>query len=162
MRDYSEDKDINYDWYKLESTILGVREKKSGGFSIRLQNLGNIKSFKLLLKKILDFYKYQFMTFDKRSIRVNDLKNIETELKSMDFGTYQNHNMVFQEKPNLGDTVLIAIKPYIGTYEKGKVVQILTSAKYHPRGYKVMLNDKIGTIGRIATIRKEAHRKNTF
>jgi uncharacterized repeat protein (TIGR03833 family) len=161
MRDNSEDKDINYDWYKLESTIMGVREKKSGGFSIRLQEFGNTKSFKSLLKKILDFYKYQFMTFDKRSIHAKDRQNIETELRNMSFGTYQSHDMVFQERPKVGDMVLIAIKPYDGTYEKGKVVQILTGAKYHPRGYKVMLNDKIGTIGRIATIRKEAHR-NTF
>ncbi len=159
MREYSDDNQINYDWYKLENTILGVREKKSGGFSVKIYYFENINSFKELLLKILEYYKYQFITFDTRSIKDNHKKIIEKELRSIGFGSYQSHNMVFQEKPRKGDIVLIAIKPYIGRYDKGKIEQILTSAKYHPRGYKVMLNDKEGTIGRIATIRKKNHKK---
>ena len=151
-----------YDWYKLESVIIGVREKKMGGYSIKIHERNselNLKSLKSLLTKIVDYYKYQFMTFDSRNISEKYRKNIDILLREIGFGKYQQHNYVFQEKPRVDDTVLIAIKPYNGVYEKGKVLKILTGAKYHPRGYKVMLNDKNGTIGRIATIRKEAHRK---
>jgi uncharacterized protein YwbE len=158
MRQYSDDQDRNYDWYKLESTILGVREKVSGGFSIKIHQIDDLKSFKLLLKKILEYYKYQFMTFDTRGFKDNIRSSFEKELRGIGFGTYQSHNMVYQERPNIGDTVLIAIKPYIGRYEKGKIVRVLTSARYHPRGYKVMLNDKESMIGRIATIRKKDHK----
>jgi uncharacterized protein YwbE len=65
--------------------------------------------------------------------------------------------MVFQEKPKKWDIVLIAIKPYIGRYEKGNVLRVLTGATYHPRGFKVMFNDKDNTVGRIATVRKKGH-----
>ena len=151
-----------YTWYKFESIIIGVREKKMGGYSIKIHDNYfelNMKSLKSLLNKILDYYKYQFMTFDSRNIGEKYRKNMDLLLREIGFGKYQQHNYVFQEKPRVNDTVLIAIKPYNGVYEKGKVLKILTGAKYHPRGFKVMLNDKNGTIGRIATIRKEAHRK---
>ena len=158
MREYSDDTNENYDWYKIENTILGVREKKSGGFSIKSYNIENIKSFKALLLKIIEYYKYQFITFDTRSIKDNVKIIVEKELRNIGFGTYQSHNMVFQEKPRKGDTVLIAIKPYIGRYEKGNVLRVLTGAIYHPRGFKVMLNDKDNTVGRIATVRKKGHK----
>jgi uncharacterized protein YwbE len=161
MREYSDDNEMNYDWYKLENTILGVREKKSGGFSVKINyfDFENISSFKNLLLKILEYYKYQFITFDTRSIKDIHKKIIEKELRSIGFGSYQSHNMVFQEKPRKGDVVLIAIKPYIGRYEKGNVLRVLTGAMYHPRGFKVMLNDKDNTVGRIATIRKKGHKQ---
>jgi uncharacterized protein YwbE len=165
------DDNNNFEWYKLNTTILGVREKKSGGFSIKIGKINNlnnqedikedIKSFTTLLKKILDYYKYQFMTFNTniKGLKEN-IKNLyEKELRTIGFGTYQGNNYVFQEKPKIGDIVLIAIKPYIGRYEKGPVKRILTGARYHPRGYKVMLNDKENMIGRIATVRKENHQK---
>jgi uncharacterized protein YwbE len=160
MRGYSEDKDSNYDWYKIDSTILGVREKKSGGFAIKLHQFGDIISFKKLLIKILDHHKYQFMIFDTRSLSLKDNIRVvvEKELRNMKFGTYQSYNMVFQERPRKGDMVMIAIKPYVGRYEKGKVERVLTGAMYHPRGYKVMLEDKNNTVGRIATIIKKGHR----
>jgi uncharacterized repeat protein (TIGR03833 family) len=147
--------DNDYDLYKLGDNIIGVREKKSGGFGLKVDKYGDIKSFKILISKILDYYKYQFITFDSRGID----KTFEDELRKMGFGSYQSNNVVFQEKPKIGDTVLIAIKPYIGRYEKGKVKRVLTGAGYHPRGFKVMLNDTDGTIGRIATIRKKNHKK---
>jgi uncharacterized protein YwbE len=158
MRASSEDKDSNYDWYKLDSTILGVREKQSGGFAIKLYQSGDMISFKKLLIKILEHYKYQFMIFDTRSLKDNIRGEIEKELRNMKFGSYQSYNMVFQERPRKGDMVVIAIKPYVGRYEKGKVERALTGATYHPRGYKVMLEDKNNTVGRIATIIKKGHR----
>ncbi len=151
-----------YDWYKMESIIIGVREKKMGGFSIKIHenNLElNLKSIKTLITKIVDYYKYQFMTFDSRNISDKYRKNIDQILREIGFGKYQSHNYAYQERPKVGDKVLIAIKPYNGVYEKGKIARILTSAQYHPRGFKVMLNDKAGTIGRISTFRKEVHRK---
>ena len=158
MRVSSEDKDTNYDWYKLDSTIIGVREKQSGGFAIKLYQSGELTSFKKLLLKILGHYKYQFMIFDTRSLKDNIRGVFEKELRNMNFGTYQSYNMVFQERPRKGDIVVIAIKPYVGRYEKGKVERVLTGAMYHPRGYKVMLEDKNNTVGRIATIIKKGHR----
>lgn len=159
MRTQSRDEKEDYEWYKLKTTILGVREKKSGGFSIKISQTEDIKYFVLLLTKILDYYKYQYMTFDIRGLKEN-IKNLyERELRNIGFGTYQGHNYVYQERPNIDDIVLIAIKPYIGTYERGHIKRILTGARYHPRGYKVMLNDKENTIGRIATVRKENHKK---
>ena len=164
MHKQSIEKKEDYDWYKLRSTILGVREKQSGGFTIKAHILDDLSDFNNLLNKIIDFYKYQYIIFDTRSLNINQKKLTkdlyEQELRRIGFGTYQTNNFVFQEKPIIGDTVIVAIKPYIGRYDKGKVEQILTSAKYHPRGYKVMLNDKEGTIGRIATIRKKNHKKN--
>jgi len=157
MREYSDDTNENYDWYKIENTVLGVREKKSGGFSIKSYHIDSVKAFKTLLLKIIEYYKYQFITFDTRSIKDNVKIMVEKELRNMGFGSYQSHNMVFQEKPKKGDIVLIAIKPYIGRYEKGNVLRVLTGATYHPRGFKVMLNDKDNTVGRIATIRKKGH-----
>jgi uncharacterized protein YwbE len=155
----------DYDWYKLRSTILGVREKQSGGFTIKAHMLGDLLEFKNLLDKIIDFYKYQYIIFDTRSLNINQKKLTkelyEQELRRIGFGIYQTNNFAFQEKPKVGDTVIVAIKPYIGRYDMGKIEQILTGAKYHPRGYKVMLNDKEGTVGRIATIRKKNH-KNAF
>ena len=71
MRVSSEDKDSNYDWYKLDSTIIGVREKQSGGFAIKLYQSGELTSFKKILLKILEHYKYQFMIFDTRSLKDN-------------------------------------------------------------------------------------------
>lgn len=158
MREYSDDTNENYDWYKIENTVLGVREKKSGGFSIKSYHIDNVKAFKTLLLKIIEYYKYQFITFDTRSIKDNVRIMVEKELRNMGFGSYQSHNMVFQEKPKKGDLVLIAIKPYIGRYEKGPVLRVLTGAAYHPRGFKVMFNDKDNTVGRIATVRKKDHK----
>lgn len=158
MREYSDDTNENYDWYKIENTVLGVREKKSGGFSIKSYHIDSVKAFKTLLLKIIEYYKYQFITFDTRSIKDNVKIMVEKELRNMGFGSYQSHNMVFQEKPKKGDVVLIAIKPYIGRYEKGSVLRVLTGATYHPRGFKVMFNDKDNTVGRIATVRKKDHK----
>lgn len=158
MREYSDDTNENYDWYKIENTVLGVREKKSGGFSIKSYHIDSVKAFKTLLLKIIEYYKYQFITFDTRSIKDNVKIMVEKELRNMGFGSYQSHNMVFQEKPRKGDVVLIAIKPYIGRYEKGSVLRVLTGATYHPRGFKVMFNDKDNTVGRIATVRKKDHK----
>jgi uncharacterized protein YwbE len=159
MRTQSKDEKEDYEWYKLKTTILGVREKKSGGFTIKITKSEDIKSFTLLLNKILDYYKYQFMTFDIRGLKHNIKILYEKELRNIGFVVFQEHNYVFQERPKVGETVLIAIKPYIGRYERGQIKRILTGARYHPRGYKVMLNDKEEMIGRIATIRKENHQK---
>ena len=162
MRNQSQDKNddnSNFEWYKLKSTILGVREKKSGGFTIKITKSEDIKSFTILLSKILDYYKYQFMTFDIRGLKHNIKILYEKELRNIGFVVFQEHNYVFQERPKVGETVLIAIKPYIGRYERGQIKRILTSVRYHPRGYKVMLNDKEEMIGRIATVRKENHQK---
>jgi uncharacterized repeat protein (TIGR03833 family) len=160
----SEDKIIDYKWFKIGDVILGVREKTTGGFSIRVNqyHLGNEKgidlgSFKSLLTKILKYYRYQFMTFDMRGIRNNDRGIIQKELNEIGFGEYSSHNVVFQERPVIGDSVLVAIKPYVGRYEKGKIAKVLTGARYHPRGYKVMFAN--GIVGRIATIVKEKHQK---
>ena len=149
----SNPKVIDYDWYQLESTILGVREKNSGGFGIKPKQLGSVKSFINLLKKIIDYYKYQYLSFDSRGIPDEYLK----ELKDLEFETFQKNNYVFQESPNVGDTVIIAIKPYEGKYAKGKIKAILTNIKYHPRGVKVVLSDKNSTVGRIATVIKKEH-----
>ncbi len=153
----------DYDWYKVRSTILGVREKQSGGFTIKAHLLNDLSEFKTLIDKIIDYYKYQYIIFDTRSLNINQKKlnkeEYEQKLRQIGFGTYQTSNFVFQERPKIGDTVIVAIKPYIGRYDKGKIEKILTGAKYHPRGYKVMLADKEGTIGRIATIRKKNHKK---
>ena len=99
MREYSDDTNENYDWYKIENTVLGVREKKSGGFSIKSYHIDSVKAFKTLLLKIIEYYKYQFITFDTRSIKDNVKIMVEKELRNMGFGSYQSHNMVFQEKP---------------------------------------------------------------
>ena len=146
---------IDYDWYQLESTILGVREKNSGGFGIKPKQLVIVKSFINLLNKIINYYKYQYLSFDSRGIPDEYLK----ELKDLGFDTFQKSNYVFQESPNVGDTVIIAIKPYEGKYAKGKIKAVLTNIKYHPRGVKVVLSDKNATVGRIATIIKK---KNLF
>ena len=50
----------SYNWYKFESIIIGVREKKMGGYSIKIHDNYfelNMKSLKSLLNKILDYYK---------------------------------------------------------------------------------------------------------
>ena len=144
----------DFDWYKLESNILGVREKASGGFAIKPKQLGTVNIFKELLDKIIDYYRFQYLTFDSRGVPNEYLK----ELKNLKFETFQTNNYVFQEKPKIGDMVVIAIKPYDGKYEKGKIKAILTNIKYHPRGVKVVLDNKNSTIGRIATIFKKAHK----
>ena len=144
----------DFDWYKLESNILGVREKRMGGFTIKPKQLGDILLFKSLIEKILKYYEFQYLTFDSRGVPDEYLK----ELTKLKFETFQTNNYVFQEKPKIGDSVLIAIKPYTGEYKKGKIKAVLTNIKYHPRGVKVVLDDKKSTIGRIATIVKKAHK----
>jgi uncharacterized repeat protein (TIGR03833 family) len=146
----------NYDWYKIGNTIIGAREKVSGGFGLKVFELGSITTFINLIKKIIEYYQYQFITFDSRNLTYD----FEIELRKFGFDSYQNYNMVYQSKPRIGDSVLIAIKPYIGRYESGIVKRVLTGAKFHPRGFKVMLNDKNETIGRIATIIKKNHKKS--
>jgi uncharacterized repeat protein (TIGR03833 family) len=145
----------NYDWYKIENTIIGAREKASGGIGVKIFEYGNIKDFINLIGKIIEYYKYQYITFDSRNLD----NEYEKELYKFGFGSYQNNNLVYQVKPRIGDNVLIAIKPYVGRYESGIVKRVLTGARYHPRGFKVMLNDKNETIGRIATIVKKNHKK---
>jgi uncharacterized protein YwbE len=144
----------NYDWYKIGNTILGAREKVSGGFGLKIFEYGSLNDFIILIGKIIEYYKYQYITFDSRNL----YPEYEKELSKMGFGNYQNNNLVYQAKPRIGDTVLIAIKPYVGKYETGKVKRVLTGARFHPRGFKVMLNDKNETIGRIATIVKKNHK----
>ena len=61
MRTQSRDEKEDYEWYKLKTTILGVREKKSGGFSIKISQTEDIKSFVLLLTKILQFLLFLFI-----------------------------------------------------------------------------------------------------
>jgi hypothetical protein len=87
----SNPKVIDYDWYQLESTILGVREKNTGGFGIKPKQLGSVKSFITLLKKIINYYKYQYLSFDSRGIPDEYLK----ELKDLEFETFQKNNYVF-------------------------------------------------------------------
>jgi uncharacterized protein YwbE len=147
----------DFDWYKYESNIIGVREKNSGGYAIKPKQIGTVVSFKILIEKIIKYYRFQYLTFDSRGIPDEYLK----ELKSMKFETFQSNNYVFQEAPKIGDYVLIAIKPYTGKYEKGKIKAVLTNIKYHPRGAKVVLNDKKSTIGRISTLIKKEHLTNS-
>lgn len=144
----------DFDWYKNQSCIMGVREKKSGGFSLRVYKYGTLPDFKKLVGLILDYYRYQFITYDTRGLN----EPFRKELTSIGFKTYQRHPMAFQERPKVGAIVLIAIKPYTGRYEKGKINRILTGKPFHPRGFKVMLADRDGTIGRIATLRKKGHK----
>jgi uncharacterized repeat protein (TIGR03833 family) len=145
----------DYDWYNLDNNILGVREKNAGGFGIKVKQVGSIESFISLIKKIIDYYKFQYLSFDSRGIPIEYLK----ELKKLNFESFQANNYVFQETPNIGDMVIIAIKPYEGKYARGKIKAILTNVKYHPRGVKVVLSDRNATVGRIATIIKKEHLK---
>jgi uncharacterized protein YwbE len=145
----------NYDWYKIHNTIIGAREKASGGIGLKIFEYGTINDFIILITKIIDYYKYQYITFDSRNL----IHEYERELYKFGFGSYQNNNLVYQSKPRIGDNVLIAIKPYVGRYENGGVKRVLTGARFHPRGFKVMLNDKNETIGRIATVIKKNHKK---
>ncbi len=144
----------DFDWYKLESNILGVREKSMGGFTIKPKELGDVLLFKSLIEKILKYYRFQYLTFDSRGVPDEYLK----ELKNLKFQVFQTNNYVFQEAPKKGDSVLVAIKPYQGEYKKGIIKAVLTNIKYHPRGFKVVLDDKNSTVGRIATIIKKAHK----
>ena len=144
----------NYDWYKIGNTILGAREKASGGIGLKIFEYGTIRDFIILIGKITEYYKYQYITFDSRNLA----SEYEKELYKFGFGSYQNNNLVYQVKPRISDKVLIAIKPYVGRYETGIVKRVLTGARFHPRGFKVMLNDKNETIGRIATIVKKNHK----
>jgi uncharacterized repeat protein (TIGR03833 family) len=143
----------DFDWYQYESNIIGVREKNSGGYAIKPKQIGTVASFKNLIEKIIKYYRFQYLTFDSRSVPDEYLK----ELKSMKFETFQTNNYVFQETPKIGDYVMIAIKPYTGKYEKGKIKAVLTNVKYHPRGVKIVLDDKNSTVGRIATVIKKNH-----
>jgi uncharacterized protein YwbE len=146
--------DGDFEWYKNKSCIIGVREKRSGGFSIKVNQYGTLEDFRKLLGLILDFYRYQYMTFDPRGLKDPFTK----ELNDIGFRPYQRFPLSFQERPKIGAIVLIAIKPYVGRYEKGKIKRVLTGKPFHPRGFKVMLANKEETIGRIATIRKKGHK----
>jgi uncharacterized repeat protein (TIGR03833 family) len=145
--------DINndmFDWYKIDSTIMGVAEKDTGGYMIKVSRIGKIDSFVKLIKEIIDYYKFQYLTLDS-----TDIPNEYTkELKKLYFETFQKNNYVFQEQPKIGDQVIIAIKPYEGKYMQGKIKMLLTNVKYHPRGVKVVLDDTKSTVGRIAIIKK--------
>lgn len=51
-------------------------------------------------------------------------------------------------KPNVGDKVMVVIKPYYqNNCAIGIIKRVLTKKKRHTRGHKVMLSD--GTVGRI-------------
>jgi uncharacterized repeat protein (TIGR03833 family) len=153
MRQTSIAKVDNFDWFQYRSNIIGVREKNSGGFAIKPKQIGSLSSFKILIEKIIKYYRFQYLTFDSRGVPQKYLD----ELKNKNFESFQSNNYVFQEKPKIGDLVLIAIKPYTGQYEKGKIKALLTNIKYHPRGVKVVLDNKNATVGRIATIVKKNH-----
>ena len=57
-------------------------------------------------------------------------------------------------QPNVGDHILIIIKPYSNNVTvKGIVKRVLTKRKFHSRGHKVELRD--GTIGRTVEILKK-------
>ena len=62
-------------------------------------------------------------------------------------------------KPNIDNTVTIAIKPYKGDTENGTVKKVLTKKKYHSRGHKVML--KSGKVGRVIKIIKFASKSKS-
>jgi uncharacterized repeat protein (TIGR03833 family) len=151
MHSKSNIKNDTFDWYKIDSTIMGIAEKDTGGYMIKVAKIGEIESFVKLIKEILDYYKFQYLTLDSTSIPDEYLK----ELKKLHFKTFQENNYVFQEQPKIGDTVIIAIKPYEGKYDQGKIKAILTNVKYHPRGVKVVLDDSKSTVGRIALVKKE-------
>ena len=64
-----------------------------------------------------------------------------------------------QIKPEVGNKVEIAIKPYKGKTAIVIVKKVLTKKKYHSRGHKVMLNsDKVGRVIRI--IQKITNKNN--
>ena len=77
--------------------------------------------------KILEDGLYYKSMYIKTSL-VDNIKILyEKELRNIGFVVFQEHNYVFQERPKVGETVLIAIKPYIGRYERGQIKRILTS-----------------------------------
>ena len=141
----------NFNWYKIDSTIMGVVEKNTGGYDIKIMKNGDIKSFLKLINEILDYYKFQYLTINTQNIPNEYVK----ELKKLNFESFQKNNYVFQEQPKVGDNVIIAIKPYDGKYEKGNIYLVFTNAKYHPRGFKVVLDGPKSIIGRIALVKKE-------
>jgi uncharacterized protein YtpQ (UPF0354 family) len=66
----------------------------------------------------------------------------------MNFESFQSNNYVFQEKPKIGDIVLIAIKPYVGKYEKGKIKAMEEFIRYvkqisHNLQRKAFMKNKI-------------------
>ena len=134
MRQVSIAKVDNFDWFQYKSNIIGVREKNSGGFAIKPKQIGSVSSFKVLIEKIIKYYRFQYLTFDSRGVTQKYLDEL-----------------------TLPASLLLLPKPYVGKYEKGKIKAILTNIKYHPRGVKVVLDDKNSTIGRIATIVKKNH-----
>jgi len=133
--------------YTYKTSQIYIYPQSSGGYSAKMILPGSGHDFHKLVNLILDRYTYQYFIFQTRN-----LGSEQTDiLKKIGFVSHSN-SFVYQEKPKLGYWVLIAIKPYVGDYAQGYVKRILTGNGFHPRGFKVMLNDESETVGRLATI----------
>jgi len=139
--------------YVYKNIIIVVYPLSSGGFSIKVNKLDSINNqelkihFNKLINNIIDRYPYQYLIFI-----VNNLHKEYIEILNKIGFVETNRGFVYQEKPKIGHWALVAIKPYNGDYAQGYVKNVLTSKGFHPRGFKLKLNDEKETVGRVAVI----------
>lgn len=137
--------------YIYKNTTLTVYPLSSGGYSIKFvqenNQVDNKIDFDKLVNSVIDKYPYQYLVFQIRNLPKEYLE----VLKKIGFRE-TNRGLVYQEKPKIGHWALVAIKPYVGDYAQGYVKQVLTSKGFHPRGFKLKLNDEKETVGRVAVI----------
>lgn len=137
--------------YIYKNITLAVYPLASGGFSIKLRQKSNHQDaethFNKLVNGVLDRYPYQYLVFQVRGLP----KEYLSVVKKIGFQE-TSRGLVYQEKPKIGHWALVAIKPYVGDYAQGYVKQVLTSKGFHPRGFKLKLNDEAETVGRVAVI----------
>lgn len=137
--------------YTYKNNKIAVYPLSTGGYSIKIVRKSNdpnrMEHFGKLINGILDRYAYQYLVFQVRGLEDEYLDII----KKIGF-IQESRGLIYQEKPKIGYWVLIAIKPYTGDYAQGYVKRILTGKGFHPRGFKVMLNDTKETVGRLAVI----------
>jgi uncharacterized protein YwbE len=136
--------------YTYKDIIIVVNPLSSGGFSLNVSKINNISSkiyFDKLVNNIIDRYPYQYLIFNIRTLD-KEYINILHKIGFVE----TNRGLVYQEKPKIGHWALIAIKPYTGDYAQGYVKNVLTNKGFHPRGFKLKLNDEKETVGRVAVI----------
>jgi len=84
--------------------------------------------------------------------RIKPKRKIRIKRKTKRKRKTKKTKKIKKPKPNVGDKVKIAIKPYTGKTATGIVERVLTKKKYHSRGHKVRLTS--GKVGRILKIIK--------
>ena len=108
----------------------------------KVTNISILRKFNAIIKYFCNLYNIQLLITHKNEQFYKKLKFVEL------FNTQVNEILIYKNlKFDIGDNVIITLKPYKGKLMKGKIIKILTTSANHSRGQKVQLDNNL--IGRV-------------